>query len=114
MEGGVPAVPSAPAAPGAVAALQGSNPLLRGWLRRDSAAAGRAGVAGGQRSRERPGLGEEGPAAAGGGAGGNTSLSPAACLRGAEDGGAGGPATAAVVAVRREGTGPDSERVHPG
>lgn len=33
-----------------------------------------------------------------------TSLSPAACLRGDEDGGAGVPATAAVVAVRRDRT----------
>lgn len=39
--------------------------------------------------------------AAGGGAGGRTSLSPAACLRGDEDGGAGGPCAAAAVAVRR-------------
>lgn len=50
---------------------------------------------------------------------GPTSLSPAACLRGDEDGGAGGPATAAVVAVRRDGTGrdgtgQDSGRVRPG
>lgn len=67
----------------------------------------RAGFAAGQRRSARPGVGgEEGPAT-GGGAGGQTSLSPAACLRGDEDGGAGGPATAAVVAVRRDGTGQD-------
>lgn len=108
VEGGVPAGAVRARCPGAAAALQGPDPLLQGCLRRDSASAGRGGgVAGGQRPREPPGLREEGPAVAGGGAGGHTSLSPASCLRGAEDGGAGGPATAAVVGVRREGTGPD-------
>lgn len=114
VEGGVPTAAGRARCPRSRRCRAGSNPLLRERLGRDSAAAGRAGVGGGQRRRERPGLGEEGPAAAGGGAGGHTSLSPAACLRGAEDGGAGGPATAAVVAVRRDGTGPDSERVRPG
>lgn len=113
VEGGVPTAAGRARCPRSRRCRAGSNPLLRERLGRDSAAAGRAGVGGGQRRRERPGLGEEGPAAAGGGAGGHTSLSPSACLRGAEDGGAGGPATAAVVAVRRDGTGPDSERVRP-
>lgn len=40
-----------------------------------------------------------------------TSLSPAACLRGDEDGGAGVSATAAVVAVRRDGKGQRAARV---
>lgn len=106
-----PPVPSAPTALGAAAALQagvkraapGAAPAGLGGSR---AGGGRRRAEAGS-GRERPGLGKEGPAAAGGGAGGHTSLSPAACLRGAEDGGAGGPATAAVVAVRQDRTGPD-------